>query len=92
MHDQLNLLNTNPITTPDASAPSIPQPPEHSHDGPQHQEDTTSGVKYYPIDEKTARRANDANSMRDYKPGRATSEYRSEVDRKSTRLNSSHWS
>lgn len=80
MHDQLNLLNTNPITTPDASAPSIPQPPEQSNDGPQHQEDTTSGVKYYPIDEKTARRANDANSMRDYKPGRATSEYRSEVD------------
>lgn len=38
-------------------------------------------MKYYPIDENTARRANDANSMRDYKPGSATEEYRAAVDR-----------
>lgn len=35
---------------------------------------------YYPIDEATARRANDMNSMRDYKPGSATAAYRAEVD------------
>ena len=37
-------------------------------------------VAYYPISEETARRANDANSMRDYKSGSATAEYRAAVD------------
>ncbi len=37
-------------------------------------------MKYYEIHEETARRANDMNSMRDYKPGSATAEYRAEVD------------
>lgn len=37
-------------------------------------------VRYYEISEETARRANDANSMRDYKPGSATAEYRAAVD------------
>lgn len=37
-------------------------------------------VTYYPINEETARRANDMNSMRDYKPGSATAEYRAAVD------------
>ncbi len=36
---------------------------------------------YYEINEESARRANDMNSMRDYKPGSATAEYRSEVDK-----------
>lgn len=36
---------------------------------------------YYPIDETTARRANDMNSMRDYRPGSATAEYRAAVDK-----------
>lgn len=36
---------------------------------------------YYEINEETARRANDMNSMRDYRPGRATAEYRSAVDK-----------
>lgn len=35
---------------------------------------------YYEINEETARRANDMNSMRDYRPGSATAEYRAEVD------------
>lgn len=35
---------------------------------------------YYPIDETTAKAANDAFSMRDYRPGSATAEYRAEVD------------
>ena len=36
---------------------------------------------YYEINEESARRANYMNSMRDYKPGSATAEYRSEVDK-----------
>lgn len=36
---------------------------------------------YYPINETMARAANDANSMRDYKAGSATQEYRGYVDR-----------
>lgn len=37
-------------------------------------------MNYYEINEETARRANDVNSMRDYRPGSATSEYRAAVD------------
>ena len=35
---------------------------------------------YYPIDETTAKAANDAFSMRDYLPGSDTAQYRAEVD------------
>ena len=38
-------------------------------------------MKYYEINEQTARRANDVNSMRDYRPGSATEEYRTAVDK-----------
>ncbi len=38
------------------------------------------GVTYYPIDETAAKRAHDANSYFDYKPGYATERYRSCVD------------
>lgn len=38
------------------------------------------GVTYYPIDETAAKRAHDANSYSDYKPGYATERYRSCVD------------
>lgn len=37
--------------------------------------------KYYEIDEQTARRAKEAYSMSEYKPGSATAEYRAAVDR-----------
>lgn len=36
--------------------------------------------KYYEIDEQTARRAKEAYSMSEYKPGSATAEYRAAVD------------
>ena len=39
-----------------------------------------AAVRYYPIHEEAARRANDANSFRDYVPGSATAEYRRMVD------------
>ena len=38
-------------------------------------------MTYYPINEDTAKRANDANSFRDYKPGSATAAYCAEVDK-----------
>lgn len=38
-------------------------------------------VKYYPINEDTARRAKEMNSFRDYIPGTATAQYRSLVDK-----------
>lgn len=38
-------------------------------------------MNYYPINEEMARRANDANSMRDYTQGSATAEYRAAVDK-----------
>lgn len=37
-------------------------------------------MNYHPIDEETARRAHEMMSMRDYKPGSATEEYRDSVD------------
>lgn len=37
-------------------------------------------MKYYPIDENTARRAHEMMSMRDYPENRATNEYRAAVD------------
>jgi len=44
------------------------------------EEKTQSAVRYYPISETAARRANDANSYRDYRQGSATAEYRQYVD------------
>ena len=40
-----------------------------------------SKTVYYTINEEAARRANDANSFSDYKPGSATAEYRQMVDK-----------
>ena len=44
-------------------------------------QNTQAAVRYYPINEAAARRAQDANSYRDYVPGSATAEYRAAVDR-----------
>ena len=54
------------------------KPREQSIDTPEHPENPA--VKYYPINEGAARRANDANSYRDYAAGSATAEYRQMVD------------
>ena len=43
-------------------------------------EEETPAVRYYAINETAARRAKDANSFYDYKPGSATAEYRHYVD------------
>lgn len=56
-------------------------------------------MQYYEINEQTARRANDVNSMSDYRPGSATEEYRAAVDkaaalvqaRKAKRRHSKAW-
>ena len=52
------------------------QPAAEAPDAPRQ-----AAVRYYPINEAAARRANDANSYRDYVPGSATAQYRSEVNR-----------
>lgn len=49
--------------------------PEAAH------EPTPPAVRYYEISEETARTAHNMNSMRDYKPGSATAEYRAAVDK-----------
>ena len=49
-------------------------------DTPEHTAPETKTI-YYTINEGAARRANDANSYYDYKPGSATAEYRSMVDK-----------
>ena len=54
------------------------EPREQPIDAPEQPEAAT--VKYYPINEGAARRANDANSFRDYTPGSATAAYRQMVD------------
>lgn len=54
------------------------EPREQPIDAPEQPE--TPAVKYYPINEGAARRANDANSYRDYAAGSATAEYRQMVD------------
>lgn len=43
--------------------------------------DTTTPVKYYPINEDTARRAKEMTSFSNYVPGSATAAYRKEVDK-----------
>lgn len=47
----------------------------------QEQPHAAPSAKYYPIDEDTARRAHEMMSMRDYRPGSATDEYRAAVDK-----------
>ena len=44
-------------------------------------EEETPAIRYYAINETAARRAKDANSFYDYKPGSATAEYRHYVDK-----------
>ena len=51
------------------------------HDGTPEQTAPETKTIYYTINEGAARRANDANSFSDYKPGSATAEYRSMVDK-----------
>ena len=76
MHEQVNLF---PSEAPD-------ELPENGQDltgeAPrQAKEDAPAAVKYYPIDEGTARRAHEMMSFRDYRPGSATAEYRAAVDK-----------
>lgn len=66
MYEQFSLI---PGGSP---APAAPTPPQAAQQ--------PAAVKYYPIDEDTARRAHEMMSMRDYKPGSATAGYRASVD------------
>ncbi|MDO5544971.1 MAG: hypothetical protein Q4F81_03955 [Eubacteriales bacterium] len=73
MYEQTTLLT--------AGLDEITGTTDHSGTQPQEQTPQPPVVRYYEINEETARRANDMNSMRDYKPGSATAEYRAAVDK-----------
>lgn len=62
-----------PIDAPEQPEATVPE--ESTTAQPE-----AAAVKYYPINEGAARRANDANSFRDYTPGSATAAYRQMVD------------
>lgn len=54
---------------------------QHSDDPqPAAAQEVQTAVSYYSINETAARRAKDANSFSDYRPGSATSEYRQYID------------
>ena len=62
-----------------------PEPQEEKPEAPApektpEQDAQETPVRYYPINEATARRAKEAISFSDYKPGSATAEYRHYVD------------
>ena len=59
----------------DAPAAEAPAPEQQAAAKPE------ASVTYYPINEDAARRAKEAMSFDSYKPGRATAEYRSYVDK-----------
>ena len=69
MYEQINLIDQAPE---EPAAQQVPAEEAETQQAP--------ATKYYDISEETARRANDANSMLDYKPGSATAEYRAAVD------------
>ena len=73
MYEQQSLLTADLDEIIDATGHNDAQPQEQAQEAP--------AVKYYPIDEETARRAHEMMSMRDYPAGRATNEYRASVDK-----------
>ncbi len=72
MYEQIGMIDQAPEETAPAANETQPEQPAA---------EAAPAVRYYEISEATARRANDANSMRDYKPGSATAEYRAAVDK-----------
>lgn len=72
MYEQIGMIDQAPEEITPAANETQPEQPAA---------EAAPAVRYYEISEATARRANDANSMRDYKPGSATAEYRAAVDK-----------
>lgn len=72
MYEQIGLIDQAPEEIATVANETQPEQPTA---------EAAPAVRYYEISEATARRANDANSMRDYKPGSATAEYRAAVDK-----------
>lgn len=62
MYEQQSLLTADLDEIIDATGHNDAQPQEQAQEAP--------AVKYYPIDEETARRAHEMMSMRDYPAGR----------------------
>lgn len=72
MYEQQSLLTAELDEATGTTAHSDAQPPQQAQTAP--------AVKYYPINEDTARRAHEMMSMSDYPANRATGEYRAAVD------------
>ena len=72
MYEQIGMIDQTLEEVSPAATETQPEQPAA---------EAAPAVRYYEISEETARRANDANSMRDYKPGSATAEYRATVDK-----------
>ena len=65
---------------PAADIVETPAPAEEPPEAPAVEDGKTTASTYYAINETTARRAKEAISYSDYRPGSATSEYRQMVD------------
>ena len=65
---------------PEAAQEETPQPEAAAPEKTPEQAAPETSVHYYPINEAAARRAKEAISFSDYKPGSATAEYRHYVD------------
>ncbi|MCJ7855341.1 YodL domain-containing protein [Lachnospiraceae bacterium NSJ-143] len=81
------ISETNVPEQPKADVPTPEQTTDTDDEAPQPTEKEEQAVQktqhvtpYYSINKTAARRAKDANSFYDYKPGSATAEYRSYVD------------
>lgn len=73
MYEQTTLLT--------AGLDEITGTTDHSDTQPQEQTPQPPAVRYYEINEETARRSHEMMSMTDYKPGSATAEYQAAVDK-----------
>ena len=74
---------TEAPTAPGQAAPPHPTHDEQGSEAPQPTaaQETPTAAPYYSINETAARRAKEANSFSDYRPGSATAEYHSYIDK-----------
>ena len=72
MYEQIGMIDQAPEEITPAATETQPEQPAA---------EAAPAVRYYEISEETARHGHEMMSMRDYKPGSATAEYRAAVDK-----------
>lgn len=77
--DSFGYIDVPQFLQPELILDAEQEQPALDAEQPQEAPQPETSVTYYPINETAARRAKDANSFYDYKPGSATAEYRSDV-------------